>query len=296
MRIPKLAFVLMLVAIVGLGSGVAVLRARTANPGQTLLLTILTGPDLQPQQCPILLRDTSGASCAFMRGTPSGVVEASFRIVEMDGNRFQLGIRSGLVPPPPHAPNKGYQISLGREEIEKLPETQYWFETGQKLTIETPSIGTMIITGELRDHMPSMASMLPASSLEPNEGELRMFSPTLLRGSEKLLDFGGVYTSAERGMVVSMYGPCCGRYVVSLLPLPGAVEGEVEGSRIRFEISGQRYEFLTGAPIATTDHVWIVYQPSYKPSMDTIGPPDEKPQMGKIDPSWLHLQNPPPQQ
>jgi hypothetical protein len=102
--------------------------------------------------------------------------------------------------------------------------------------------------------------------MDPKAGELRVTSPLLLRGEKVVLDLEGSSSVQKDRGVVQMYWPGQGLWVLSLHPLEGAVEGQVNLSRVKFEIDGQPYTFLMAAPVSRADHIWVLHDPNYKPS------------------------------
>jgi hypothetical protein len=65
-----------------------------------------------------------------------------------------------------------------------------------------------------------------------------------------------------------------GRYRLSLSPIEGAIEGEINQNRIHFVVHGESYLLLTAAPIARKDRIWILHQPDYRPSHEPGASPD----------------------
>jgi hypothetical protein len=66
-------------------------------------------------------------------------------------------------------------------------------------------------------------------------------------------------------MAVWMYVPGQGSFLVSLLPMKGAVSADVFLSRISFQEGGHSWEFVTGAPVSRTNRIWVLHQPDFKP-------------------------------
>jgi hypothetical protein len=166
------------------------------------------------------------------------------------------------------------------EVLRNSPENAYWFEPGGKLEIAVAGAGPMVVTGELMDHLPTFRGDFV--DLDPKQNELRVVSPLLLRDQRVVVDFKG-YTGLADGMNegVEIYSPGEGRYVLSLSPLEGAVEGSVFQSRIAFEIDSHQYEFLMAAPVARGETVWVLHQPDFKPSQQWPGNRDDK-QIGAV--------------
>ena len=283
MRIPKLAFASMLVLIVALGSGFAMLKARGLTPGKALVLTI-NYPQKSSMRCGLSIsnakvsRGDTVPSCGFFTNANPGVVGVFFRILATDGERFELGVRAKV------APTAG-SVS---KEVENLPDVPYWFEPGEKLEIPVDGLGPVTLTGKVLDYMPSIVG---EENLDPAEGEFRMISPVLLRDKELVLDLAGTSATTDHAdqYGFDIYVPAVGRYRLSLSPLEGAVEGEINQNRIHFVLHGESYVFLTAAPIARNDHIWILHQPDYRPSHEPGASPnsDNSPQIRTADLSHI---------
>ncbi len=210
MRIPRFAFALMLVVIVGLGASFAVVKARPGTLGRVLMMTIKT-EDGEIMRCALSTEDEKSGGCAGVQGVKSGTLGSAFRITGKDRGRIELGVRSKFVARPSIADGKGYSMSVSTEDLENVPERRYWFEPGEKLEIEVAGFGTMAVSGELLDHMPAFVG----EEMDPRVDELRVTSPLLLRGKEVVLDFeGGSGAGAGGDMAVFMYTPNQGRYVL----------------------------------------------------------------------------------
>jgi hypothetical protein len=285
MRIPRIAFASMLVLIVALGSGFAMLKARALTQGKALVLTIKY-PQNSSMRCGLSISDAKVSrgdtvpSCGFFTNANGGVAGVSFRILSTDGESFQLGVRSNVAP-------TSESVS---KELESLPDAPYRFEPGQKLEISVDGVGVVMVTGEVLAHMPSiLTSNSDNAGLDPEEGELRVISPVLLRGKELIFDMEGASATYRADACVFFYAPADGRYVLSLSPFKGAVEGNIKQSRIHFEMNGESYVLLTGAPIARNDHIWILHQPDYRPSLEpgATADSDKSPRIGGADLSHI---------
>src|SRR5271154_166673 len=123
----------------------------------------------------------------------------------------------------------------------------------------------------------------------PDRGELRLISPVLLQGKTVVMDSDGSAASVDNGNTgaVYIYAPGVGRFVISLYPLDGAIEGRIDWTRIRFEMNGKPYQFVTGSPIADAERVYILRDPNYRPSMESPGARDDQPFIGASDLSAL---------
>jgi hypothetical protein len=261
MRIPRFAFALLLAAVVVLGSSLTIVKVRAHTQGKALLLTSKTASG-STLHCLLSMGDKKFNSCEHEEANDKVVGLYGFRFISRDGDRVQLGVRAE------RGPNLGFSTA----GVDKLPETPYWFQPGETLKIDVPGEGTMAVTGEWLDYMPPLFSTAMGARLDPDTGELRFYSPVLLRGKEVLCDFGPMNVSGssdDEG--IELYAPHDGRYEISLSPLEGAVEGRIDASRISFELNGQAYKILTGAPIARADRIWVLHLPGNKQSQTSDG-------------------------
>jgi hypothetical protein len=253
MRIPTVAFALMLVAIIALASSLTIVKVRAHSQGAVLMLTAEPASG-RTMRCAFSLEDKKPnpfASVQMVNGVPELY---GFRIISRDGERIELGVRA----------KRGSDLPSSTSAVDQLPETRYWFQPGEKLHVDVQGSTPMAISGELLDHLPPFLTTM-GEQLDPNPEELRFVEPVLVRGKEVLHDFGGVTVSGTgKGEGIELYAPHDGRYEISLSPLRGASEGLVRGSRVSFTLHGRPYEVLTGAPVARTARVWILYLPNDK--------------------------------
>jgi hypothetical protein len=293
MRIPRLAFALLWVAILVLGSSLAIVKVRAHNQGPVLVLRIkpTTG---QSGLCRLSTDDERFGSCNLVLGVKSGQLDDTFRVISRDGNRIELGVRAqfNLVEPGARTASRQDQ------DIENLPERRYWLEPGKDLEIEVPGFGPMVVAGELMDHMLSMVTgdIVGQNEVDLDPGEFRVVSPVLLRGKKEVLDFDGFNAlHIQKGWAVAMYEPGEGCYVMSISPFPGAVKGRIKENRVSFQTNGQPYVFLMAASVARSEDIWVLHDPHYAPSqavaaklfITSPGAPDDQRFAGTVNLNYL---------
>jgi len=209
------------------------------------------------------MEDKNRASCVWL--SPPRYL-AEFRVVSNNGDQVELAVRAKFTNAV--VGTGTYHASL--QDLDKVPEKRYWFQPGEKLGIDVPGSGTMVLTGELMDHMPPLFTAENDLQMDPKPGELRIISPLLLRGNEVVHDFEGsaaIESAAiEKGRGVQMYAPGEGLWVLSLSPVKEAVEGRINLNRVSFELSGRSYTFVMAAPVARNEHIWVFHDANYKPS------------------------------
>ena len=104
----------------------------------------------------------------------------------------------------------------------------------------------------------------------------------LVQGNRVLVNLSGMSAMArivggEKDYAYSIYAPNTGRIILSRVPFEGAAEGKIDGSHISFTMLGKSYLLLTGAPIASVDRVWVLYQAGWHPSKEHIELADDQP-------------------
>jgi hypothetical protein len=257
MRIPRFAFALLLILVVVLGSSLVVVRAKARTEGAVLHLTS-TLPDGQSVQCFLSLTDKKWSTCA--RLSPPRYL-LSVNLLSRDADRIELGIRqrfnSGPFGPEAYSPTL--------DDLQRLPQKAYWFRPGEELKIDIPGTGSLVLQGELTDHIPAFAYAGDVT-MDPEANQLRVTSPVLVRGKQVVFDFEGANSIAKDVELVQIYSPGQGLWVLSLLPFKGAVEADVDLSRVKFEMNGEPYTFLMAAPVCRNSHIWVWHDPNYKPS------------------------------
>ena len=251
MRIPRFAFGLMLIVIVVLGSTLTMVKVRAHEQGSVLMLTAKTASGYTVHCALSLQYNAAACGAAQVQG---GVEEQyGFRLISKDGDLIQLGVRASAEP----------GLHPWTHDIEKLPENPYWFQPGEPLKVDVPGSGQMTITGELLDHMPPSSSFGGDEQLDPRTNEIRFASPVLVKGKEIVSDFKGMNVlSSGKLQGIELYVPHDGRYEVSLSPLENGVEGKIDESRVTFELNGEHYQLLTGAPVARGERIWILHLPA----------------------------------
>jgi hypothetical protein len=115
MRIPRLAFALLLIAVAVLGSSLVIVRVRAQTQGKALMLTAKPA-DSHSLRCALSLAEKEGAACTFVQMAEGSGGLYGFRIISNDGDRIQLGIRA-------LANLSARGRSVTSDEVKGLPET-----------------------------------------------------------------------------------------------------------------------------------------------------------------------------
>jgi len=273
MRIPKLAFAAMLIAIVALSSGLVMLRARAAAAaGRFLELEYKLPPSGKAGIC-VMRADGSPKDnlCNFVNHGREGLLLMNTRVVATSGDRAQLSIRAKYI-----AGAGDTEVNYTETLFKDIPENLLLLEPGEKQEIQVVGFGPIEVEGEYLDHIPPLL-WLPQEALDPNPKEFRIVAPVLVRDNRVIANANG--SSIDHGAsdpTLMLYVPGEGRYLVSVVPFEGAVEGTVHLGRITFSLDGHDYLLLTSMPITISEHVWVKHETDFKPSERMVRPSDAR--------------------
>ena len=270
MRIPRLAFAVLIAMVVVLASGLAIAKVGARTEGSVMMLTV-TRPDGQSGGCALSAVDKNLATCAAIGDMNGKVFGYEINLRSRDGNRVELAIRTKVFGDT----SGSFQLA----DIKREPEKQYWFDPEDTFNLDFPNAGTMKVAGEWLDHMPAFIGSR-THDLDPGPGELRMVTPLLLKHEQVAGDLKGAIANVDKpNMGVQIYMPGQGLFVLSLEPIDHAVPAKVELSRVSFQDSGESYSFVTGAPICRAESIWVKHLPNFKPA----GQPTDNAFIGGID-------------
>ena len=254
MRIPRLAFGVLVAAVVGLGSMFAVVQVRAHSEGTVVLLKIV-GPDGGVNNCALNTKDKKWARCGLLGQMNGKTIGYGIDLIGLKGDGVELAVRTKVFGPS----TGSYDLDLS-----KAPQREVDFEPGQAMKLDIPGAGAFTVTGEWLDHMPLFLGA-STQDVQPGPEELRLVSPLLIRDKQVLGDFQGGSASADKaGEGIEVYMPGEGRFIFSLSPMRGAVQARVTMNRISFEDGGRSYVFVTGSPVSRDEHIWVVHEANFK--------------------------------
>jgi len=128
-RIPRFAFVSLLVLVVALGSGLVLSRVRADTHGTVLLLTYKL-PDGRIERCALSLVDEGKNLCATIP-SPNSIL--LMKTLSQNGDRIELGVHAQYKSLDPQIP-----INI-LDELKNIQEKRYWITPGQELRVDIPS-------------------------------------------------------------------------------------------------------------------------------------------------------------
>jgi hypothetical protein len=283
MRIPRFAFALMLCTILFLSGGLVMVRARAGATGPVFRLTARVPPDGGKFECYMATTGEHGERCEqFQIVGQTGMLSVGVRFIQREGERVELGVKTRFDNPYP-------EWMKGRSSSERLTdaaEETVWIEPGEKRELSVAGLGSIEMTGDFLDHKPPFPFTLE-DPIDPKVSEFRMTGPVLIRGKEVVLNMAGASSGFEDkpGRGDAIYWPGEGRFLFSLRPFKGAVQGDVFGNQTEFHLEGQTYLLLTGVPPTGAEHVWMKHEPNYKPSEHESNMQDDHGFLGEADPS-----------
>jgi hypothetical protein len=269
MRIPRIAFALMLAAILLLSGGLILVRARPGAGGSVLWL-VAKLPVGKTFHCPLATDGEPGSDgCEDFNSVPhAGVLSVGVRFLRREGDRVALGVKTRYENPPPH------YTGPSADRLNDVTEETVWIEPETKQEVPVTGLGPIEMAGTFMDHKPPLF-FAPEDTVDPQAQEFRIVSPVLIRGKQLVFNFAGASTtgiSPDANVVI--YWPGEGRYLISAAPFKGAVSGRVNVSQIEFSLEGQEYTLLTAVPVTRSEHVWVKHEAGYLPSERTPGRDD----------------------
>lgn len=260
MRIPRFAFMSMLVLILMLSGGLALVRVRAAQTVPTLMLHFTLVPAGKTGECWLTTDDNPRTDrCGFATDVPDGgMVGLMFRFVSRNGNRTQLGVKAN------YRPNSNRFNFI--DDFTNVPETMISVDPVQQAKIDVPHLGEFQVTSAYVDHSFKGWGSTPDEPL-PSKNRFAVVDPVLIRANQVVCDLSANGYSIDDGdddAALMIYCPGEGRYLISSVPFEGAVEGAAKMAQIRFTLDGEDYLFMSGMPILRSTQVWVSHDPDYK--------------------------------
>jgi hypothetical protein len=274
MNIPRLAFGAMLIAIVALSSGLVMVRARAGAASARFLeleykLPLTGAPSVCVMQADASQKDKN---CDFVSHRREGLFLMNTRVIANSGDRVELGIRAKYIPGAGET-----EVNYTEALFKDIPEEVIFMESGGRQEIQVADLGAVEVEAKYLDHIPPVF-FRPQETLDPNANEFRIVAPVLVRDNEVIVN-GGLGSSISTGSsdaTLMLYAPGEGRYLVSVVPFDGTVEGSVHLGQITFSLDGHHYLLLTSMPITVSEHVWVKHEPDFKPSERMVRPSDAR--------------------
>ena len=264
MRIPRIAFACLVLVLIVLGSRLALVEVRAHEDGSVLMLKLTPAQGGDSLSCNISASGIDHNSCGGLAQIDQSNLFFAVKALKRDGSRVLLSIRSKVTPIGP--------AGFGPDTAATLPETQSWFTPGETLSVPNTGDLKLTLTGEWADHIP--ATLGGNHLLDPGPNEIRLTSPLLLKNNTVVGDMPKAFAAGDQpGEGVFLYIPGEGRFLLSTMPVAGAVAAEVQLNRVSFDSDGQTYVIVTAMPITRAEKIWVLHDAAYKPKSEaTQGP------------------------
>lgn len=254
MRIPRVAFACLVVMLVVLGSRLALVEVRAHEDGSVLLLKLKPARG-ESISCALSTVDANNDFCGGVSKIDGSNLLFSLKALRKESGRVLLSVRSRVTPLGPANFNPDIDASL--------PEVQLWFTPGDSLLLAGTGELKVTLTGDWGDHVPVMFS--GNQMLDPAPGEIRLASPLLLKDNQIAGDMEGATAVADRpGESLSLYIPGEGRFLLSSMPMAGAMQAKVQLNRVSFKSNGNAFVIVTGMPVTRGESIWVRHDADYK--------------------------------
>jgi hypothetical protein len=266
MRIPRIAFALMVLTLVALSTGLFLTRARGTyrwfqyelfgRDGKSITrFTVPTNPGGNPYY-----DDDAGMTY------PDGTVWFHVRVLEQIGETEKIGVRALW-----HRRGDPYGDEFF-ERLQKMPEREFFYSPGDGLKIPVDDYGNLEIRGHFESTLPDNVQM----GRYPKDGLFRINPPIVfVREREMLGKFDGGGGELLRNNSYFAYGEQDeGWFVFSANPIAGAVEGIIKLNQIEFTLDGKHYYLFTSDPILFGSvKIWVKHYASIRDA-DPTSPGD----------------------
>ena len=272
MRIPRFAFVSMLVLILALSGGLVLVRARTLQEPAMLLLHFTLMPNGKTGECWLTTNENPRTNqCGFATDVPGGMVGMMFRFVSRDGDQSQLGVKVNYK-------QGGHGIHF-INDFKDISEKMITVNPTRPVQIQVPGLGEFNVRSAYLNR-PSTSWGRPDEGIEPRKDEFRVVAPVLIRGKEVVCDLSANGYSIDDGdpdATLMIYSPGEGRFLISRVPFEGALKATVNNGQIKFSLDGQNYLLLSAAPILNGDRAWVSHDSQYRLSEHLQDASDDRP-------------------
>lgn len=257
MRIPRIAFALLLAAITLLSAGIMFVRAKEKTKWLHFEVHPQSGPRMVSGTIPAAPDGISDRRIGpFSRKERDGTIAIEINFRDLNSGVEKLGARALWIP-------GRVGGEKANEQVHSRPERELWLTPGEELSIPVEGYGAITVTGEFLEKLPEDLR----TGMYPREGSLRIVPPVFCLSGDRLLsranDGGGDFSREEH--YFAYHSPGEGWFLIAGKPFEGAVQGRVKGNQIEFRAEGRAYSLLTGAPILFGEaFIWVMHYPEFR--------------------------------
>lgn len=243
MRIPRLAFALMLIALLALSTGLFLTRATGTYRWFQYELVGRDGKRIMNGIAPVNPEGNPYYDVEAGMKYPEGSVWFCLRVVGQVGEAERIGART-MWHPRTEPFGEGFF-----KRLRSMPEREFLYFPGQDLKIPVDGYGDLEIKGHFEATLPEDVRM----GRFPEDGKFRIDLPLVMFREKQMLMHMKEDMEAGQVSMDRSYFACGeqgkGWYVFSSKAFKGAMEGTLTGSRIEFELDGQQYFLFASQPI-----------------------------------------------
>lgn len=269
--VPRFAAALAILAIVGLATGLVVMRAQSRTP------PLWFQYDVSVPKSERAANGFSGQGGLLQGGGQSdfavlwthggGRIVVELRPLQVQTGLVQLSARARVVKPVPGS-GEEKMLSEGPAQRQLLGQVlagtvprEIDYTPGRKLTIPVEGGGSFILSGKVYKIRPTLWGFMTAT---PKPNELQLFDGALVRGNDFLGKIQGGGVGDAKNSALGICVPKVGALVVALKPFEGAVRGVTEYGQARFTIDGHDYTLYSARPITggpQPREIWVYRSP-----------------------------------
>lgn len=260
MRIPRVAFALMLVVIAALSLRIATVHATGGRQWFLMHVWDENGSELAKTVTGFDPAGKKPDSIILMR-VPQGAIGLNVVLLGESEGATNLGVRAIFFS---ENEDKSQAIGTGEEQRQKIrsaPMKEITCSAGEKTSLAVEGFGAIEIGAEVRDKVPQ-GSDPSKRTLFPPQGDLSVTGALVLLNGDKVAaktdPVGGEIRAANSYFALRIPGH--GRYVFASRAFAGAVEGQLNFNQVRFMLDGENYLLIAGAPIRSPldqQQIWV---------------------------------------
>jgi len=252
MRIPRVAFALMVIVIAVLSFRIASVHATGAR--QWLLMHVWD--ENGKEQAKLIAGfnpEEKSPNPTIMIAVPRGALGLNIVLLGESEGAANLGIRALYF-------SADADKSRQREQLRSAPMKEITCVPGQRTSFMVEGYGPIEIGAEVRDKLPE-GDDPGKRTLFPPQGSLNVTGSLVLLNEDKVVSkaVAGVGQIAATDGYFALRAPGIGRYVFAARPFDRAVEGQLNFNQIQFKLDGQNYLLLAGSPVAhdSQQQMWV---------------------------------------
>lgn len=164
---------------------------------------------------------------------------------------------------------KSYPGMVDREtsqrELESALPREYTYVPMEKLNLAVDGGGVLSLVGAIADESGNLSKPIAPLFVGPEEGQIDLMSPALLRGDRVLVNLkigAGTGPGIRRNPAIALYAPTEDLFIFALRPFEGAKACEVTLGRAVFTLEGDDYTLFSERPIIAGDaesRIWVLH-------------------------------------